>query len=106
MVADSIQNSFNRIDRSNVSQPVRDNLKKLTEAVAEATNHMAPEIAKRAASDLETFTNEAISEKPRKKWYELSAEGLMEAAKTVGEIGAPIIKCVSGVLGLLSQTTV
>ena len=36
------------------------------------------------ASDLETLTKEATSRSPRRRWWELSAEGIKEAAKTVG----------------------
>ena len=35
-------------------------------------------------------------------WYELSAEGLVEAATTVAQIGAPIAATVKTILGLLA----
>jgi hypothetical protein len=44
------------------------------------------------ASDLKVLTEEASSEAPRPKWYQLSAEGVIEAAKSVEEIAAPSLR--------------
>ena len=57
-------------------------LQELAEQVAEMVKEAPEETAERAARDLEALTAEAISKEPRRKWYELSAEGLMDAAKT------------------------
>ena len=56
--------------------------------------------AEQAAQDLETLTNEATSREPRRRWYELSAEGLIEAAKTVGKMAEPVVKTVEAILPL------
>jgi hypothetical protein len=65
------------------------------------TKHLPVEKARDAAKDLEVLTTEAVSEAPRKKWYDLSAEGLMEAAKAVGELAAPVVTSVKALLSLL-----
>ncbi len=102
VVATTIQNSFNKAANSSAKQDVKDQLKQLHQAVAEMTKHLPVEKARDAAKDLEVLTTEAVSEAPRKKWYDLSAEGLIEAAKTVGEIAAPVVTCVKALLGLLA----
>ena len=81
---------------------MKDKLTELTKAIAEVTNHMEPAKAGQVASDLEAFTNEAISPTPRHKWYEVTSSGLIDAAKAVGQIGAPVVKVVTEILGLLS----
>lgn len=65
------------------------------------TKHLPVEKARDAAKDLEALTTEAVSESPRKRWYDLSAEGLLEAAKTVGEMAAPVVTCVKALIPLL-----
>ena len=101
VVANTIQDSFNKISSSAASDEIKENLKQLTEAVTDMCNNLPPDKAREAARDLEALTNEAISEKPRRKWYELNAQGLIEAARTVGQVAAPVISIVSSLLPLL-----
>ena len=41
------------------------------------------------------LAKEIASGKPRRKWYELSVEGLCDAAKAVGEVGEAVVKAVA-----------
>jgi hypothetical protein len=102
VVASTIQNAFNKIDGSEASAELKEKLKTLSQAVAEMTTKLPKEQAEQAARDLETLTTEATSKTPRRKWYELSAEGLIEAAKTVGEMAAPVVSAVKAILPLLA----
>jgi hypothetical protein len=77
-------------------------LEKPNEAVAEMIKVLSPAQQEQVASDLKILTNEATSEAPRRKWYELSAQGLLEAAKAVGETALPVITAVNTVVGLLT----
>lgn len=43
------------------------------------------------ARDLDTLVIEATSPAPRRKWWELSADGIKEAAKTLGDIATPVL---------------
>jgi len=102
VTAQHIQGSFNTIEKSKVDDELRELLKQLTNSVTAMCNKLPPEDGERAARDLETLVTEAVSPQPRKKWYELSAQGLLDAAKSVGEIAAPVIatiKAISTVLG-------
>lgn len=102
VVANTIQDSFNKMSSSAATDEMKEKLKQLTEAVIEMCNHLSQEKAREAARDLETLTSEALSDKPRRKWYELSAQGLIDAAKTVGHIAAPVIAIVGSLLPLLA----
>lgn len=102
VVANTIQSSFNKISSSDVSQALKKELKELSEAVAEMCNHLPQDKAREAVRDLETLTNEAVSEKPRRRWYELSAKGLIEAAKVAGQVAAPVIAIVNSLLMILT----
>jgi hypothetical protein len=52
--------------------------------------------------DIDTLVNEATKVAPRRKWYELSADGIVEAAKTCGAVAGPVIAAVQKVVSLLS----
>jgi hypothetical protein len=65
---------------------------------------MSPDRAKEAADDLDMLVKEATRDAPRKKWYELSAGGLLEAAKGVGTAGLSIIDLVNKIVGQLGPT--
>lgn len=101
-VADTIERSFNTAAQSQAPDPLKEELKKLATQVAELAKQLPPEKAEEAARDLEVLTKEAVSPQPRKKWYELSADGLVEAAKTVAEIAAPVATTVTTILNLLA----
>jgi hypothetical protein len=100
--AEKIENSFNKAAAADAPGELKAKLEELARAVAEMTRELPPEKAEEAARDLETLTEEATSENPRRRWYELSAEGLVEAAKAVGESAGPVIKTVKAILALLA----
>lgn len=102
VAAQSIQDSFNKASESSVDGELKNHLIKLNEAVAEMLKGLTESQQKQAANDLKVLTDEATSEAPRRKWYELSAQGLLEAAKAVGETAVPVIAAVNTVVGLLS----
>jgi hypothetical protein len=103
VVAGKIQDSFNKIGTSNASEELKTLLKDLTEEVGKIAEKMDKEKAEAIANDLQTFTNEALSKNPRKKWWELSAEGIKEAAKTVGSLGLSVIKNLDKILPALEK---
>lgn len=80
-VANTIQNSFNKVSGANMPEELKQRLKELAEAVGKLSAQLPQDKAREVARDLETLTNEATSSSPRRKWYELSANGLIEAAK-------------------------
>ena len=71
--------------------------------VAELVKQLPPDMKESAARDLETLTAEATTKAPRKAWYELSAQGLVDAAQSVAAMAGPIVTVVGTVLGLLGR---
>jgi hypothetical protein len=102
VAADTINNSFNKVAASDAPDELKGHLEQLNAAVKDMVQRLPEAQQKQAAQDLKTLTDEALSEEPRKKWYELSAGGLIEAAKTVGEIAVPVITAAKAVLAFLA----
>jgi hypothetical protein len=100
-VAESIVDSLKNVQTSGASDDLKKALKELHEAVAEMAKRLPEAQAKTVAQDLQTLSTEAVSNAPRRKWYELSADGLLDAAKTVAGLGEPVAKAVKVVLSLL-----
>lgn len=101
VVADSIQASFNKATDSSVPADRKQQLQELAQHVAEMAKSLDEARAEQAARDLENLTAEALSKEPRRRWWELSAEGLIEAAKAVGEAAAPVVSTVKTLMTLL-----
>lgn len=101
VAARTIEGSLNHIANANTSDELRKQLSDLVAAVKEMLKLLPPDQQEVQARNLEALTTEALSPKPRKKWYELSASGLLEAAETVGKIAAPVITAVKAVTALL-----
>jgi hypothetical protein len=102
VTARNIENSFNKAANAAVSDELKEKLKLLNQEVAKLTAKLPEEAREQVTKDLETLTSEAVSKKPRKAWYELSGEGLIDAAKTVAEMAAPVTTAVKAVLALLA----
>ena len=102
VTARNIRDSFNKAAGSDVKDELKEQLKLLTIEVTKLTNALSPSQAEHVTNDLGAFVNEATSQSPRKPWYELSGNGLIEAAKTVAEMAAPITTAVRAVLALLA----
>jgi GTPase SAR1 family protein len=103
VVADQIENSFNTVAESDIKGELKELLHKLINEVNEAAKAVPEETAESMARDVESLSKELVSSKPRRKWYEMSIEGLKEAAGAVGEVGKPILKTVSTLLPMLKS---
>lgn len=101
VTAQNIQNSFNKAANAGVKDELKESLKALAQKVAELVTQLPMEKAEGVSKDLAVLTSEAISKEPRKAWYDLSADGLLEAAKTVAGMTAPVTVAVKAVLALL-----
>jgi hypothetical protein len=101
VTADNIKNSFNTAASSDVSDDLKNRLKDLTVLVADLANSLPREDAEKVSQDLEAFVKESTLSKPRKSWLDLSSQGLLDAAKTVADMAAPVATAVKAVLGIL-----
>jgi hypothetical protein len=103
VVANSIRDSFNRAKEASGSDELRALLERLASQVGSMLQKLDSEDAKKTADALETLTKEATREKPRREWWELSLKGLTDAAKSVKEIGQPIIETARLLVPILTQ---
>jgi hypothetical protein len=104
VIAHSIAGSFNKAESASISNELRDLLKSLAKESAKMSEVLPKEAAKQVAQDLETLTAETTSKTPRKRWWQLSAEGLRQAAQDVGEIGKPVLQLVAQIVEILSRS--
>lgn len=58
-------------------------------------------VAAEVAGNCRTLTEELAKPKPRRKWWQLSLEGLKEAAQALGEVGVPIVQTAKKLAELL-----
>jgi hypothetical protein len=91
-----VTNTVNQsIGSSAQSNEVKSLVKDLTSQIKDAASKMDPKTAKQMGDDLEVLSKEMTNPSPRKKWYELSLDGLKEAAQAIGEIGKPILETIA-----------
>ena len=100
-VGEKIQNSFNKAGGAASPEETKALLQQLAEQVAKVAEKLPEEKAAEVADDLERFTEEATKDNPRRKWWELSAEGIREAAESVGSAGTTAISLLEKLGGLL-----
>jgi hypothetical protein len=105
VVATTIQDSFNHISRSNATEKMKKKLELLCSQVQDLMKDLPNEKQKDVGQDLSNFVTEATKESPRRKWYELSSEGLIDAAKACAGMASPVIKTVKEILSLISSAS-
>lgn len=105
MVSDenqAIQNSFNKVQTSNIQPELKDTWKQLAQAVDVMSISLPEEQAAEAAEDLSKLVEEATKPSPNKKWYSVSIDGLIKVAENVEKVGEPMINLSRKVLFLLT----
>lgn len=101
VIADAIENSFNTIHNANAGEELKTLLTQLTTEVKAIAEKLPPDEAEEVGDDLERFVEETTKDKPKRKWYSVSGEGIVEAAKAVGDAGKNILELVPKVMALL-----
>jgi hypothetical protein len=89
---DSTNSSQSMIIGGMSNNEVGDLLEKLAVAVQKMKKTLPPETAEEVQRDLNTLTAEIASKTPRKRWWQISMEGLKKAANDVGEVGKPVLE--------------
>ena len=103
IVASTIQDSFNTVAQSDAEPTLKAELERLCTQVNQMLAQLPEEKKQETVQDLNSFVTEATKEAPRRKWYELSAEGLIEAAKACAGVASPVISTVQKILTLLAK---
>jgi hypothetical protein len=97
-----VTNTVNQnVTQSSASGEVKELMKSLVDQVTAAAPKIDPATAEQLGKNLEALSKELNSAKPQRKWYEVSLDGLKEAAEAVGELGVPIVKTVAKLVPLL-----
>jgi hypothetical protein len=102
VIANSIQDSFKTIQSSGVDSSLKQQLELLCKQIDLLLPHLPEEKRGELSQDLSGLVAEATKARPRRKWYELSAQGIVDAAKTCGAVAAPVISTVNALLALLT----
>lgn len=76
-------------------------LKELTAAVDKMIKNMPDDKAQNVTENLEILVKQAEKEKPQKALCQVSADGLIEAAKALGTVAQPVITTVQAIMKLL-----
>jgi thioredoxin reductase len=103
-VAEYMANVTNQVDQnlsqSAASDEVKELVKKLAKQIEEIALKIDPNQTRQLGDDLRTLSDEMAKPEPRRKWYELSLDGIKDAAIAVGEIAKPIVATVHTLAGL------
>lgn len=103
VVATTIADSFKTvIAEAKGTSELREELARLCSQMDGLMPALAEDKRTEVKKDMETFVTEATKAEPRRKWYELSAEGLIDAAKACGELALPIIATVQRIVSMLT----
>jgi hypothetical protein len=104
VIADSIEDSFHTLAKSEINDETKDLFERLLKAVNDINKQVPPDNAESAESmarEAADLIKEATSPKPRRRWYEVSIEGLKQAATNIGEVAAPVLEIVGKLSPLL-----
>lgn len=101
VVADSMKDSFDKAVSAGISDELKRLLKDLSIAVGTMTQELSKQEAEDVAEDLETLVEQATREKPKRKWWSVSVDGLTQAAKNIGKVGEPVIDILKRIVPLL-----
>ena len=83
----------NNLENSSSTDEVKALIKQLTDQITAISSQVDDtKQIERMGKNIKKLSEEIAEPEPDRKWYELSIEGLKEAAVAVGEIGIPIIE--------------
>lgn len=104
-VADFMSNVTNTVNNnlaeSNADQEVKSLIQRLNQEIERIAPDIDPGLTKKMGKNIEALSREVASDEPERRWYEVSLEGLKEAAQAVGEVAKPIVDIVKTLSGLL-----
>jgi uncharacterized protein YfaT (DUF1175 family) len=92
VAAKSIKRSFNTIEKADIKNDLKEQLKQLAQAVEAMAKELPKEQAEEVAEDMKVLAEQATKEKPNPKWYNVSIAGLVAAAQNLGKVGDEVIE--------------
>ncbi len=104
-VAGRMSNVKNEITNNMSSSETNSEIESLISTLVEELEKIAPQVTQEQMSifskNIDALQAEIARDKPDKRWYELSLDGIREAAQSIGEMATPIITVVGKLSALL-----
>ena len=91
----------NNLQQSSIDDDVKKLVTELSQQIEAIAKEADPAQTQKLGKNLERLSDEMTSNEPDKRWYELSLEGLKEAAEAIGAIATPVIATVTKLSALL-----
>ncbi len=103
IVANSIDNIFNKLSQSAIPDNVGIELEKIRTMLKELLPKLTSDQDRQAVQDdTDSFLKEATKPNPRKNLLEITGEGLVKAAQICAEIASPLASSVRTIIALLT----
>lgn len=106
VVGKNIKDNLIMISNSEMDKSLQGYMEELCILVEGMTKSISSEEKDEAVDNLKKLVEEASKPKPRKKWWSISIEGLLNAAKKIGEAGKPIIETIMAIVPLLDKISI
>ncbi len=104
-VADYMCNVTNTVNNNMSDSVADDEIKALIKQLNIEIERVAPQVdpsqVKKMGKNLEALSKELVNEEPDRRWYEVSLEGIIDAAKAVGAIADPVVSIAKKLVQLL-----
>ncbi|MCW5870793.1 MAG: hypothetical protein KIS61_26275 [Candidatus Eremiobacteraeota bacterium] len=105
-IANRITDSFKAANGELANKDDREELKGLLAQLQQQSQSILPALPAESrdefAQSVEGLVKESTKDKPSKRWYEASRDGIVEAAQALGEAAEPIIKTAVAVAAYLA----
>ncbi|MBT3033082.1 MAG: hypothetical protein KME36_18435 [Candidatus Thiodiazotropha sp. (ex Lucina pensylvanica)] len=98
----NITNTVNsNLEQSNIDDAVKDLITKLNQQIDGISSKADPAQTTKMGKNLKQLSEEVASSEPDRRWYQLSLEGIKEAAEAIGDIANPVLETVAKLVKFL-----
>jgi len=91
----------NNLEKSSSSDEVKALVQQLVDQIEAISDKADPKETQAMGKNLKALSEELAQPEPDRAWYQLSLQGLKDAAEAVGDIAAPIVSVVKKLMPLL-----
>lgn len=103
-IAIDLTDTFDKIDSNScVQRDLQALLKKLAVDVDKMMEDLPEEQAGQVKCAFQALISQATSKKPERAWWELSVNGLNDAAKALGGVGLSVLKNLDQLVSVLNK---
>jgi hypothetical protein len=95
-----IQQSLSNVKTSGASDEIKSTMEAIHNELVKLLPQLPAEDAEKATASFDRLSKAATEPKPDRKWWEVSASGLLEAANAVADAGKPLVGLLGKLFGL------